>query len=390
MLVRLANTPRNYAWGSSTLIPELEGRVPSGEPEAEVWFGDHPGSPALVDDAPGVTLDRWLPHRAGELGTPSRLPYLLKLLAAGSPLSIQAHPSKAQAEAGFAREEAEGIPRDAADRNYRDDNHKPELVVAVGERFEALAGLRRLESTRRLVATLGTGRGPAALAAHLEGADAAEALRATIGWLLGGHARAEVADILAVLAGAESAEFDAELRLARELARQHPNDPGVVVALLMNLVTIERGEALFVPAGVLHAYVSGLGVELMAASDNVLRGGLTPKHVDAGELLAVLDPTPGPAPLLPPRRVAPGIEVFDAGVTDFALTAVTVGEGALSVPFSGAAIALAVEGIVEVTGAGGDRVTLQPGQALLASPTESPLRVAGAGRAFVAMPGSPV
>ncbi|QEW02487.1 mannose-6-phosphate isomerase, class I [Microbacterium lushaniae] len=389
MLTRISNSPRDYAWGSRTLIAELEGRRPSGAPEAEVWFGDHPGSPALVEDGSGRTLDTWLAEESAALGVPARLPYLLKLLAAGAPLSIQAHPSKAQAEAGFAREEAAGVPRDAAERNYRDDNHKPELIVAISERFEALAGLRELDATRRLVQALGDGPGTRALRAHLEGADATATLREAIAWLLGPASSEDVVDVIAAIDGARSEEFAAELALARSLAKAHPRDPGVVVALLMNLVTLMRGEALFVPAGVLHAYVAGLGVELMAASDNVLRGGLTPKHVDAAELLSVLDATPSGAPLLAPREVAPGVQLFDAGVPDFALAAVTVDTGTAELDLSGIALAVAVGGIVEVTGASGERVTLQPGQALVASAVESPLRLAGAGRAFVAMPGRP-
>src|SRR6478735_9150238 len=151
MLVPLSNDARDYDWGSTTLIPQLAGRSPSGRPEAEVWFGDHPADPAETPD--GRPLDMWIADEGHSHGVPEHLPYLLKLLAAASALSIQAHPSKAQAEAGFAREEAAGIARDAADRTYRDDNHKPELIVALSEEFRALAGLRDLDASRRLVAS---------------------------------------------------------------------------------------------------------------------------------------------------------------------------------------------------------------------------------------------
>ena len=153
MLVPLTNPPRDYAWGSTDLIARLEGRDPTGRPEAEVWLGDHPGNPAITAD--GRTLDAWLAEEGGAAGAPAKLTFLMKLLAAGSPLSIQAHPSKEQAEAGFAREEQAGIPRDAGNRTYRDDNHKPELIVAVSDEFLALAGLRALTDTRRLLALLG-------------------------------------------------------------------------------------------------------------------------------------------------------------------------------------------------------------------------------------------
>uniref|UniRef100_UPI00315874E5 type I phosphomannose isomerase catalytic subunit n=1 Tax=Microbacterium sp. CPCC 204701 TaxID=2493084 RepID=UPI00315874E5 len=178
MLIPLANNPRDYAWGSTSLLADLEGRAPSGRPEAEVWFGDHPGDPSKTPD--GRTLDRWIAEDGPGAGLDGALPYLLKLLAAASALSIQAHPSKAQAEAGFAREDAAGIARDAADRTYRDANHKPELIVALSNTFRALAGLRDLDDTRRLVAALGPGAAP--LAEKLAAPDASPA--GVIGWLL--------------------------------------------------------------------------------------------------------------------------------------------------------------------------------------------------------------
>ncbi|GAA2067351.1 mannose-6-phosphate isomerase, class I [Microbacterium hatanonis] len=385
MLTRISNTPRDYAWGSTTLIAGLEGRAPSGRPEAEVWFGDHPGSPSEVHDGTGRTLDDWLPAQAAADDVPAKLPFLLKLLAAGAPLSIQVHPSKAQAEAGFAREEAAGVPRDAGERNYRDDNHKPEVIVALSDPFVALAGLRDIRATRRLFDGLGADAAP--LRAHLDGTDAQEALRSTIGWLLGGDARTDVHRIIGAAASASSDEFADELALAARLAEAYPGDPGVVVALLMNLVSLRPGEAVFVPAGVLHAYVAGLGVELMAASDNVLRGGLTPKHIDVDELLSLVDAAPSPPPRLAPVELEPGVELFDAGVPDFALLHVEVGGASATVALRGTAIALATHGTVRVTGASGEGIELTPGQAILATADEAPLVVAGSGELFIAMPG---
>ncbi|RKT36352.1 mannose-6-phosphate isomerase type 1 [Microbacterium sp. AG1240] len=385
MLTRISNTPRDYAWGSTTLIAELEGRSPSGRPEAEVWFGDHPGSPSEVHDGTGRTLDDWLPAEAAADDGAARLPYLLKLLAAGAPLSIQVHPSKAQAEAGFAREEAAGVPREAGERNYRDDNHKPEVIVALSDPFVALAGLRDLEATRRLVD--GLGADAATLRAHLEGTDAGEALRSTIGWLLGGDAQVDVDRIIGAAASASSDEFAAELALSARLAEAYPGDPGVVVALLMNLVSLRPGEAVFVPAGVLHAYVAGLGVELMAASDNVLRGGLTPKHIDVAELLSLVDAAPSPPPRLAPVALEAGAELFDAGVPDFALLHVEATAAPIHAALRGTAIALATRGTVRVTGASGESIELSPGQAVLATVDEAPLAVVGLGELFIAMPG---
>ncbi|HKP07172.1 MAG TPA: mannose-6-phosphate isomerase, class I [Microbacterium sp.] len=383
MLIPLANDPRDYAWGSTSLLADLEGREASGRPEAEVWFGDHPGDPSETAD--GRTLDRWIADEGAAAGVDEPLPYLLKLLAAASALSIQAHPSKAQAEAGFAREEAAGIPRDAADRTYRDANHKPELIVALSDTFRALAGLRDLDATRRLLASLGPGAAP--LATRLEGTDAS--LAAVIGWLLSDGADA-ARDVIAAAVSASSDEFAAELALARTLDAAFPGDPGIVVALLMNLVTLQRGEGLFVPAGVLHAYLEGLGVELMAASDNVLRGGLTPKHVDAAELVSVLDETPGLPPVIRPREVAAGVRQYDVPVTDFALLAVSPSEEGVDVALEGPAIAVATAGSPVVAGlasASEGAASLSPGAAVLVTPTERGLRVSGEGELFVALPG---
>ncbi|TDN88407.1 mannose-6-phosphate isomerase, class I [Microbacterium sp. BK668] len=383
MLVSLVNEPRDYAWGSTTRIAELEGRAPSGRPEAEVWYGDHPADPAVVPD--GRSLGDWLAAEGAGTGAPLKLPYLLKVLAAASPLSIQAHPSKEQAAAGFAREEAAGVDRASAERTYRDDNHKPELLVAVSETFTALAGLRDLVATRRLLGALGDAGRP--LAERLAGPDAAASLRETIAWLLSGAAQAEVNAIVAAAAQADDEEFAAELALARHLDDAYPGDPGVVVALLLNLVVLRRGEAVFVPAGVLHAYVEGLGVELMAASDNVLRGGLTPKHIDVPELVDILDPTPAPPPVLKPE-VHDGIERFSVpGIADFALQHVAVHPGGpAAVNVDGVGIALVTAGEVEVEGTR-ERVTLIPGCAVLITPDEGAVRVKGSGDLFVATPG---
>lgn len=382
MLIPLSNEPRDYAWGSTSLIADLEGRTPSGRPEAEVWFGDHPGDPSETPD--GRTLDRLLADEGAAVGVAEPLPYLLKLLAAASSLSIQAHPSKAQAEAGFAREEAARIPRDAAERTYRDSNHKPELVVAVSDTFRALAGLRDLDATRRLLSQLDDRARP--LAERLAGADASPA--AAIGWLLSDGA--EVArEVIAAAAAADLPEFADELDLVRTLESGFPGDPGIVVALLMNLVTLRRGEGLFVPAGVLHAYLEGLGVELMAASDNVLRGGLTPKHVDAAELVSILDDTPGAPPVLRARELGGGVAQYDVPVADFALLVVRPEAGGeASLPLTGPAIALATRGAVTVSGAvGAAEVVLAPGHAALVTPDEGALRVRGEGEVFVALPG---
>jgi len=385
MLIPITNEPRDYSWGSHDLIAALTGRAPSAAPEAEIWYGDHPGSPSLVTGGSARTLDAAL-RDAGE----APLPFLMKILAAGSSLSIQAHPTKAQAVAGFAREEQAEVPRDAADRLYRDDNHKPEIIVALSEEFRALVGLRPLDATRRLLALLGDGPAVARLRGLLADEDEESALRTALDWALTHATAVDVAEVTAALeSAADSAETDAEfaeeVAVLRAAASDFSGDPGLFVALLMNLVVLRRGEALFAPAGVLHAYQSGLGVELMAASDNVLRGGLTPKHVDVPELLRVLDATAEPAPLSPQRQVARGVVEYITPVADFALTRVELTGLAVSLPLRGPAIVLATVGEVTVTAAG-DTVLLRPTEAAYVAAAD--VTLTGTGEAFVAQPGA--
>ena len=372
MLLPLSNTPRDYAWGSVNLLAELEGREPTGAPEAEVWFGDHPADPA--DIAGGGTLDVWL----ADASRPG-LSFLVKILAAAAPLSIQAHPSRAQAIEGYAREEAAGIPRDAAHRTYRDANHKPELIVALSDEFRALAGLRPMPELRRLLAAIGDAT--AGLSSRLDGSDAATT--AAIAWVLSPAAHDDVRAIIGAARVADTDEFADDLAFVAALDDQHPADPGIVVALMMNRVTLRRGEGLFVPAGVLHAYLEGLGVEIMAASDNVLRGGLTPKHIDVAELTTVLDPTTGVPPTIAPT-IVDGVTRWPVPVPDFALCSVRPEGDTVEIELSGPSIAVATSGAVTIAGDG--EVTLAPGEGVFLT-DEPVVRVSGRGEVFVASSG---
>lgn len=374
MLLSLSNVPRDYAWGSASLIAELEGRKPTGAPEAEVWFGDHPGDPA--DVAGGTTLDAV---------TGGDLPYLLKILAAADPLSIQVHPTLEQAREGWARES--GLATDDPTRNYRDDNHKPELIVALSDRFEALSGLRPVGDSLRLLDALGTSSGVLALRDRLSGAGSdADLLRDALGWVLSGTAQQEVDDIIAALAEASSEEFVAELTVARAIAARTPGDPGVVVALLMNFIVLSRGESIFLRAGLLHAYVSGLGVEIMAASDNVLRGGLTPKRIDVPELLSVLDTTPGEVPVLRPAASG-AVTTYPVDVPDFSLRRVALDGEPVTLEVSGPAMVLSTGGEVTVAVSGEER-SVPVGTAVFASADETVLTLSGTGEVFIAQPGT--
>lgn len=447
MLLPLSNTPRDYDWGSRTAIAELLGREPSGRPEAELWFGAHPGSPSRVRLANGseTTLDQVIaadPRAALGPGH-EQLPFLLKILAADQPLSLQVHPDTQQAQAGFAREDAAGVPIDAPERNYRDRSAKPELVLVLSERFEALTGFRHVSEARVLIGELGafaTGADAALIGAFAdrlgggsrdtpalpqttggaadvnqdgdpgylapadrEQRDAAATpgtpLRDAVAWLLTGD-RSEVARLVeAVVAGAarapEHTSFGREWQLVGELAALHPGDPGVVLSLLLNRVSLTQGQAMYLTPGSIHAYLSGLGIELMASSDNVLRGGLTSKHIDAAELLDVVRFEQQPARIVSPDSPVEGISVYRTDSDDFVLARIDLGEAGSSHGYrlagpertafalTGPAIALALAGGVTVAGASGS-AALGAGDAVYVSPDEQELEFTGSGTVVVA------
>jgi mannose-6-phosphate isomerase len=299
---RLNNRVRPYAWGSRTTIAELLGRpVPAKHPEAEMWLGAHPGDPSAVVGADGTErslIEVLGADPAGQLGPAvasrwgERLPFLLKVLAAEEPLSLQAHPSAGQAREGYVREEKAGIAREAGNRNYPDPTAKPELVCAVTE-FHALAGFREPARTVELLRAVET----PALARHVDllaGEPNGEGLRALFTtWITLPQPAIDalLPDLLdaCVVHVKEHGEFELECRTVLELSERYPGDCGVLAALLLNRLVLAPGEAMFLPAGNLHTYLNGTGVEILANSDNVLRGGLTPKHVDVPELLRVLD-----------------------------------------------------------------------------------------------------
>jgi mannose-6-phosphate isomerase len=385
MFLAITNVPRDYAWGSTTAIASLLGRTPSGKPEAELWLGAHPASPsiivnpAIVDGAD--TLADWIaaePDRA--LGQGKRhLPFLMKVLAAGAPLSIQAHPTPEQAREGFDRENKAGVPLVASERNYKDPFPKPEIIYALSDTFDALCGFRSVDDTLADVAILDASSGRlAALADHLR-----ESLESTVAFLFDGSAET-AATIAAVSAAAHEHRGESTgIDTVAELADLYPDDPGVVVALLLNRVRLTTGEALFLPAGNIHAYLGGLGIELMAPSDNVLRGGLTPKHVDVPELLRVLDFEPLPLPYLRPTDAGTGVERFDPNDVGFALLHVVPGEAGAVVSLGGPSIVLVTKGELHLKGQDGN-IRLQQGESVYVTPDEWRLAVTGDGEAFVA------
>ncbi|MCU1444903.1 mannose-6-phosphate isomerase, class I [Cryobacterium sp.] len=422
MFVGISNTPRDYAWGSPTAIADLLGRQASGGPEAELWLGAHPGWPSQIT-RPELTggaanLAEWIRANpaaslGAELAPTARLPFLMKILAAHSPLSLQAHPSPERAAAGYALENAAGIPLTAVDRNYRDPFHKPEIIFALSDTFEALCGFRDPRQVRSILAELRAldatmdDPQPAALLGLENRLVGDDALHDAVDWLLrdgrGGDsgevswlvervvALAERAAFL--IDGGAQVSFAAELATVRSLASAYPGDPGIVISLLTNLVSLKRGEVLFLPAGNIHAYLTGLGVEVMASSDNVLRGGLSPKHIDVDELLELLDFTPLPVPYLAPERHADGVAVYRPDVPDFELAHIEVpADGAAGaaagvpmrqVTLTGPAIAICTAGRFLVAGATSS-LTLARGESVYITPDEGTLTFAGSGEVFLA------
>ena len=377
MLFKITNRARDYAWGSTTLIPDYFGIAATGRPMAEIWFGTHEGSPArLVDDNQSLT----------EALGGKQLPFLLKILAAETPLSIQAHPNSAQAAEGFARENAAGIGFQATDRNYKDDRHKPEMIVALTE-FEALCGFKTEKQIRNLLESM------------LDPTDVSEGLKSLVSHWLEIFAsedglqnlfvditnrRGNLDGVTAELT--QQANLSAQFELAARLNILYPGDPGVILALLMNHVWLEPGEALFLPAGNIHAYLSGLGIEIMASSDNVLRGGLTPKHVDVAELQKVLTFAGGPVDLVKTKELSRGLFEYVAPVDDFILYRAELSGDVvmadLNIP--GASIVLCTAGEIAVSNSIEERVVLQRGEAAFIGDDAKKFSLAGSGTAFLA------
>ena len=393
----LRNAVRPYAWGSRTIIPELLGRpVPAPHPEAELWMGAHPGDPSRITCADGTErslLEIVDADPAGQLGARcarlwgGRLPFLLKILAIEEPLSMQAHPSPAQAAEGFRREEAAGISRDAPNRNYPDPTAKPELVCALNE-FHALAGFRdphRTVALLRAIDTPGLSRYTELLAEQPD-ADGLRALFTT--WItLPQHALdgllPEVLDAC-VLHVKERGEFDVECRTVLELGESHPRDAAVLAALLLNRLTLHAGDAIYLPAGNLHLYLHGAAVEILANSDNILRGGLTPKHVDVPELLRVLDFGCGEMPVLGGRPASPGdrLLVYRTGAAEFELSVAYWDEGemdSVDLDCVGPQILLCTEGALRLRGRDGAELELGRGQSVWLAASEPPVSVRPSG-----------
>jgi mannose-6-phosphate isomerase len=395
VIERMTGTVAPYAWGSPTFIPQLLGVPPTGEPQAELWLGAHGSASASVGDQPLDELIAADPTGTVGVGAVEafgpKLSFLFKVLAAAKPLSLQTHPSRAQAEAGFAREEQQGLARDAAKRLYRDDWPKPEALCALMD-TEALCGFRDPQQTYALFDQLGV---PAALELVADlgdpAIDGATSLEQVLGRLLRlQEEECRVVDEVVqaathALAGAEG-EFRRFAVTARDLGGYYPGDPGVLAGLLLNRISLKPLEAVYLPAGNLHSYLYGGGIEIMANSDNVLRGGLTPKHVDVDELLTLLDFTPGTADVLTAVEDCPGVWRYPTRAPEFALWRVEPSGSTVELPATNSGrVLLATAGSLALSTVTG-QLTLDRGQSAFATATEV-VRVSGQGTLFVGGPG---
>lgn len=337
---------QHYAWGDRDFLPAMLDRPADGMPWAELWLGTHPGGPSTLED--GTALG----DAVGEL------PYLLKVLAAGEALSLQTHPSREQAIAGFAREEAAGIPVDAPTRIYRDEHPKPELICALTP-FDALCGFRPVHATAALLDELGLTE----LAVRLRREGLPDLVRAIY------RGELPVEPIVSACAG----HVRSEARLVTRLAEQYPGDASVAVTLLLHRVQLSPGEAIFLGPGNLHAYLEGAGIEIMSASDNVVRGGMTPKHVDVEELLSVLDIRPISDPRIVPVEDEPGRFRYDTPDTPFRLWRFEVA-GTFEHTATGRELVICADGATDAIARGGC-VVLEPGEELRLSGIATLFRV---------------
>ena len=403
---KMANPVRAYDWGCIGALATLQGREPSGRPEAELWMGAHPAASSRLRQPDGseVSLAAAIHGNpvavlGGEYTTRfgARLPFLLKVLAVARALSIQVHPSQAQAAVGFAREQAAGIPQ--AERSYADPYAKPEMLLPVTE-FAALAGLRPRDRIIQMLASLNVpALRPVLLALKSEAGQAgpASVLAILATWpraqrrALASSIRERAHSLLDGTVTSLDSDEQSSLEWVLTLADQHPGDPLAVAPLLLRLHRLQPGQPIYLPNGVPHAYLSGVGVEIMASSDNVVRGGLTSKRVDGQALADLLDPDAAPLLAVPRATLSPHEVRWQPPVPDFALSRVAVSNVPVTLSREpsdpvGPEVLLCLNGEVTVSSDGGD-VSLRGGQSAFLSASASPAVLAGRGQVYRATVG---
>ncbi len=390
MIYKINTIIQDYAWGSREYLQNLTGRDESG-PLAELWMGVHPRGMSMAVEE-GVEGDFVIPLSELIAGDPEyllgkecardygNLPFLFKLLAAGEPLSIQAHPSKVQAEEGFARENAEGIAPDAYNRNYKDDNHKPEIICAITE-YWAMKGFRTPDAARAYFKPWC----PADILSRLFPAEGSEEQRLKSFFVTFMNLEVGKKDEMleAALLWCRDEDDDA-CRWVVKLQEKYPGDRSILAPLYLNTLCLQPGEALYLPAGELHAYLRGFGVELMANSDNVLRGGLTPKYMDLAELEKTLVFSPSTVDRLIPEKQSDGSGIYRTPSREFELVELDCRDGALTLaadyPVS---ILVALEGSLTVFEEERS-LELSPGEACFLPAGASARSIEGPGKAFLA------
>ena len=384
IMQKLINSVQNYAWGSKTALTDLYGIAnPNNLPMAELWMGAHPKSSSKIEDASGQARslrDVIDADKAALLGDKvaqrfGELPFLFKVLCADQPLSIQVHPNKQASEIGFAKENAAGIPLDAAERNYKDPNHKPELVFALTP-FLAMNAFREFSEIISLLQPVAGANN--AIAHFLENPNA-EALSQLFASLLNMQGE-EKSHALAVLKAALDSQQGEPWETIRLIAQFYPDDSGLFSPLLLNVVKLNPGEAMFLFAETPHAYLQGVALEVMANSDNVLRAGLTPKYIDIPELVANVKFVAKPAAELLTQPVKNGAELdFPIPVEDFAFSLHDLSQTETTIAQESAAILFCVEGEATLH-KGEQRLVLKPGESAFVAANESPVSVSGTGR----------
>ena len=391
-MLELIGVRQSYPWGTKDAIPSLIGQAPDAKPWAEQWYGAHPLGDSPTPD--GATLSEHLAQQQDQLGKAAlmtfgrRLPFLMKILSAASPLSLQAHPTRQQAREGHARESLLGVPLGAPERSFKDDWPKPETIVALTS-FEALVGFRDPVRTAQLFEDLGVGDALASVIGPLRDRDGSPALQEVFLDVPSLDDRRHLVD---EVLGAAVNHLDApgELglfaRTAVEIDEYFPSDPGILAALLLNRFSLEPGQALALAPGVMHSYLRGCCIEVMANSDNVLRGGLTAKHIDVDALLHVVSFAPTPAEVLLPSG-SDGTYIYPTSFEEFELWLLQPTDGSpLQVPRSDSGrICLVASGSFELSG-DGDPVVLKPGKAVFIGAEEA-IVARGEGQLFVAATG---
>ncbi len=394
-ILELRNRVRDYAWGSPSLLPDLLGiENRAGGPQAELWMGAHPAAASRVrPNHDWISLIDWIAaDPSGCLGDPTvrqfggELPFLFKVLAAARPLSLQTHPNADQARAGYERENRIGRALDDPTRNYRDACPKPELLCALTP-FDALLGFREIAEVHDLIRALELPEFTPRLEALRAGGE--PELRDFFAWLLRSDVETQARIARATAQRCAARPDHPARRWVVELANQYPGDIGVLAPLMLNLIRLEVGQAVYLPAGELHSYLAGCGIEIMASSDNVLRGGLTSKHVDVSELLDVLTFSTGPAQILDPGESAPGVWTYETPAAEFELSRIDVaGEHARGATGSAEILlCTAGEGRVEAVGSS-QGIELVRGRSVFVPAAASAYRVLGDCCLFrAAMPG---